>query len=196
MKRRVRKTPFFWLKYTAAIAVLMFVANAVVVFVFMPIQAIFLPELAEVASLAFLPHGLKVLATVVLRANAVAGLFLGSLAANYLLWGMSDAGLLLAVSLVAGVTASIVFEFMNAFRVKVFYESVEDGQPLLQNLLLAGFLCSIANGLLMTAVLGMPAGITQIAYTMAAFVIGDCVGLLLAWVLARYAFDLLGVRER
>jgi putative flippase GtrA len=109
---------------------------------------------------------------------------------------MSDAGLLLAVSLVAGVTASIVFEFMNAFRVKVFYESVEDGQPLLQNLLLAGFLCSIANGLLMTAVLGMPAGITQIAYTMAAFVIGDCIGLLLAWVLARYAFDLLGVRER
>ncbi|WP_421695066.1 hypothetical protein [Aestuariivirga sp.] len=168
---------------TAAIAALYVAASAIVYLVFRPLQAIFLPGISDYASLIFLPHGVRVFATIVLRSRAIPGLFLGALVSNSLLWGVTDPAILISQAVIAGATSWLVFEALYALRINPYYLSSTAQVPPLHTILLAGLFCSFANGFLMTAVLEHTTEVQHITLTMATFSVGDMIGLMVSWVI-------------
>ena len=180
----------FLLRTTAIIVLLVIATNAVVVFALNPVQALFLPSLSHATSLVFLPYGLKILATVVLRFKAVPGLVVGSAIATVLVWRISDPYTIILLSLIAGMTPWLVFELMKAMRIEVFFEYYHENLPPMQNILGAAFICSAVNAGLMDVSLAL-LGHENDRLAIAAFVIGDCVGLVVAWTLAKSGLDLL-----
>ena len=174
---------------------MLFLSHAVVKFVFSPVQALILPDLLDVESLLFLPHGLEVLAVVVLSGKALPGLFAGSVLSSYFIWDITDLRLLVPWAIVESTTTWVVFEFLTALRINVFYETVKDGLPRLQNILLGGLLSSVAHGFLISALFEASGTPGSIAYTIIAITIGNCAGFLLCWYLVKLAFDGLGAKE-
>ncbi len=180
---------------SAVIALLVIALNAFVVFALNPLQEVVFPSFADIASLVFLPHGLKILATVLLRFKAVPGLVAGAAVSTPMIWGIADPQLIVILSLIAGLTAWIVLELLNRIQVEVFYSIDQENLPPLRNILAAGLLCSVANGLLMDAAL-RAYGYENQNLAILAFVIGDCTGLVVAWVLAKAGLDLLRKKLR
>jgi hypothetical protein len=85
--------------YALALAVLYTAAFGLVVFVLNPLQSLVLPEVTNFASLVFVPHGLRVMATVVMGARAIPGLFLGALYSTHFIWGMESLALSAVIAL-------------------------------------------------------------------------------------------------
>ncbi len=180
----------FLLRTSAIIVLLVIGTNAFVVFALNPVQALFLPSLNHATSLIFLPYGLKILATVVLRFKAVPGLVVGSAIAFVLIWRISDPSMIILWSLIAGLVPWLVFELLKAMRIEVFFEHYHETLPPIQNILAAALICSAANAVLMDIVLTL-FGYENDRLAIAAFVIGDCMGLVVAWSLAKTGLDLL-----
>jgi hypothetical protein len=180
----------FLLRTSAVIVLLVIATNAVVVFALNPVQALFLPDLSHATSLVFLPYGLKILATVVLRFKAVPGLVVGSAIATVLVWRISDPYTIILLSLIAGMTPWLVFELIKAMRIEVFFEHYHENLPSLHNILGAALICSAVNAVLMDVTLTL-LGHENDRLAIAAFVIGDCMGLVVAWTLAKSGLDLL-----
>lgn len=171
--------------YTLGLAVLYAGSFGLVVYVLNPIQAIFLPEVTKFASLMFIPHGLRVMATVVMGAWAVPGLFLGALYSAVFIWGIESLELAILISLISSSVAWLTLEGLKAFRIDAFYLSKKDRMPAFRTILLAGLICSFANSFLLGTVLELSGNIQRVTYTMAAIAIGDMVGLIAGWWLAK-----------
>lgn len=169
---------------TAIIAAIYFASAAVVFFAMQPVQMALVPNIGPFASLVFLPHGVRVLATVVLRWRAIPGLFLGALLSGSLVWGVSDPTLLLFLSLVSALTCSIVFEGLRALRINPYYLSSSAKVPPVHTILLAGILCSFASGFFTTAILETTHNAGHVTLTMAAIFTGDTVGFMVSWIAA------------
>ena len=169
---------------TVVIAGLYVFSYCLVAFTIKPVQAIFFPEVTAYASLVFLPHGLKIFATAVLRYRAIPGLFIGSLLSTYLIWGITEPGMLFPLALIASFTTCAVFEGLMALRINPYYLTLSAQLPSLQTILLAGLFCSFAKGFLMAAVLESGGNLRHITLIMAALVVGDMVGLMMAWLIA------------
>lgn len=195
MGRQLEISPNSWIGYTSLLVAVLFLSHAVVNFIFSPIQALILPDLLGVESLLFLPHGVEVLAVVVLRGKALAGLFAGSVLSSYFIWDITDPGLLVPWAIVGSTATWVVFEFITALRINVFYETVKEDLPRPQNILLGSLLSSVANGFLIAALFETPSTPGSIAYTIIAITIGNCAGFLLCWYLVKLTFDALGVKE-
>jgi hypothetical protein len=190
MIRSPEDSGLFLLRTTGVIALLVIVTNAVVVFALNPVQALFLPSLSQATSLVFLPYGLKILATVVLRFKAVPGLVVGSAIATVLIWRIPDPFTIILLSLIAGLVPWLIFELLKAMRIEVFFECYHENLPPLQNILGAALICSAVNAVLMDVTLTL-LGQENDRLAIAAFVIGDCMGLVVAWVLAKSGLDML-----
>lgn len=171
--------------YAIALAVLYTAAFGLVVFVLNPLQALAFPEVTGFASLVFIPHGLRVMATVVMGARAIPGLFLGSLYSTYFIWGIESLALSLVIALISSTVAWIALAGLGSVGVNAYYLNRKSGLPAFRTIFLAGILCSFANSFLMAMVLEMTGNIQRVTYTMAAIAIGDTVGLIACFWLAR-----------
>jgi hypothetical protein len=172
---------------TAAIATVCCVANLIVVFAFNPLQDKVFPGLTQYLSLVFLPHGVKVLSTAVAGARAIPGLAIGSGISAYFFWNVTDLRLMIGLTLVAATTAWIVFELLHKIGFNAYFLSLTERQPPARNLIAAGILCSVVNGVLMSIVLAamdQPPSLSWIILTIA---VGDLLGLLFAWAIIKFS---------
>jgi hypothetical protein len=166
-------------------------ANFMVVFAVNPLQDKVIPGLSPYLSLVFLPHGVKVLATAVAGGRAIPGLAIGSGISAYFLWGITDFSILISSTLVAATTAWIVFEMLHKVGFDAYFLSLTAWQPPVRNLVAAGVLCSVLNGVLMSVVLvsmDQPPPFSWIILTIA---VGDMLGLLSSWAIIRFSLRFL-----
>jgi len=172
---------------TAAIATVCCVANLIVVFALNPLQNIFFPGLAQYLSLVFLPHGVKVLATAVLGARAIPGLAIGSGFSAYFFWNVTDIQVVVCLTVVAATTAWIVFEVLHKIGLNAYFLSLTGQQPQFRNLIAAGILCSVANGVLMSVVLASMDQQPSFSWIILTIAVGDLLGLLSAWAMIKFS---------
>jgi len=169
---------------SVAIAVLFILGTFASVYVFNPIQVVFFPKLTELASLLFLPHGIRVLATVLLGLRAAPGLVVGTAVVLFYVYGVRDIQLLIWIPLISGCVPWVVLRCMRYFGNNAFYLSSTDGMPSFESILIAGIICSVANGFLTTTMFESTGTITHVSLTMAAYTVGDTTGLIASWRLA------------
>lgn len=172
-----------YLTHSVLLAALFAFSYALVVFVFNPIQALVFPEVTQVASLCFLPHGIRVIATCVLGARAIPGLFVGALFSTYFIWGIQNPELYLLISIISSGVCWVVFESLRGLKLNAFYLDSSKQMPEFHTLLVVGIMCSIANSFLMSAVLELTGNIQHITLTMAAYALGDTIGLITTWLI-------------
>lgn len=169
---------------SAVIAVIFVLGDLASAYVFNPIQAVFFPQLTELASLLFLPHGIRVLATVLLGLRAAPGLVVGTAFALFYVYGVRDVQLLIGISLISGCVPWITLRGLRSLGIDAFYLKVKDGMPAFETILIAGIICSVANGFLTTSMLESSGTITHVSLTIAAYTVGDTTGLIASWLLA------------
>lgn len=156
-----------------------------------PAQQEFLPEITPFASLIFLPHGVRVLATALVGARAVPGLLIGEVTGNYLLWEVTEAPALVLTSVTGALVCWFAFDMLRRLGVNAYYLRTDSSPPPLPSFLLAGIVASALNAFLRAAVFeGMipPGDVTAV---IAACVTGDVTGLLLFIILAKLAMLLI-----
>ena len=159
-----------------------------------PLQHALIPEVTAYASLLFLPHGIRVLATSLVGAMAIPGMILAELLGNYWFWGIDSAGPLIVVSVASGTATWLVFEGLRQVRVNAYYINVTSEPPPFHILLLAGILASATNAFLVTAIMegGMTVG--HVTSILAAYMTGDITGLLAIMIAAKYVMPLVSRR--
>lgn len=172
-----------YLTHSVLLAALYVFSYAIVVFVLSPVQELVFPHLTQVASLCFLPHGIRVIATCVLGARAIPGLFVGALFSTYFIWGMRNPELYLLISIISSGVCWVVFESLRGLKLDAFYLQRSKQMPEFHTLLIAGIFCSIANSFLMSTVLELTGNIQHITLTMAAYALGDTIGLITTWLI-------------
>ena len=170
---------------TAGIFALYIFAAAVVAFIFNPFQFYAIPQLSLLVSLIYIPAGVRVFATILFGAQAVPGIFLGTIFAAYFLSGVENSIVLVCISVVSAAVAPIVFYGLSRIGINAYYLRIEDKLPKGGDLLLAGFLTAALNGFLLATILETLTDLTSITFTMAGIIIGDFVGTLVVILLAR-----------
>ena len=173
-----------YLIHSTLLAAFYALSYAIVVFVFNPIQALVFPEITHVASLCFLPHGIRVIATAVLGARAIPGLFVGAVFSTHFIWGIQNPEVYLLISVISSGVCWVVFESLRGLKLNAFYLDISKQMPEFHTLLLVGIICSVANSFLMSAVLELTGNIQRITLTMAAYALGDTIGLIVSWMIA------------
>lgn len=155
-----------------------------------PAQEALIPEITKYASLLFLPHGIRVLATSLVGGKSVLGMVLAEFVGNYFFWGIDAIVPLCVVSIASGTVTWIVFEGLKALRVNAFYTNVTSEPPPFHTLLLAGILASATNAFLVTAIMEGHMTIGNVMSVLAAYMTGDVTGLLAVMMAARYVMPL------
>ncbi len=154
-----------------------------------PIQHSILPGLTPLASLLFLPHGVRVLATALLGRHALPGLVGAEMAGNYVFWGLSDPVTLFLVSAVSGSATWVAFEGLRQLGINAFYPSVDARPPPFNALLLAAIAAAFINAFAITAILE-GSGVEQpVTLMLAAIVTGDVTGFLMSVIIAKSALS-------
>jgi hypothetical protein len=113
-------------------------------------------------------------------------LFLGALYSNSFIWGIESLALSAVIALISSTVAWMTLEGLKAMGINACYLCRKSGLPPLCIVLFAGILCSVANSFLLGLVLEMTGSIERVTYTMAAIAIGDTVGLIVCFWLARW----------
>lgn len=130
-----------------AIALAYVLAYGLVAKIATPIQGIFLPEITTYASLVFLPHGVRILATMYFGWKAIAPLLLGSAVSSYLFGPATVpeiSTLTVAIShLVGAVCALVSFEVFRVFAKDHYY--APNRQTHWKQLVYVGILASVLN---------------------------------------------------
>ena len=175
---------------TAAVFSIYFFAYFLVWAVITPLQNTLIPEITAYASLLFLPHGIRVLATSLVGAMAIPGMILAELLGNYWFWGIDSVVPLVVVSVASGTVTWLVFEGLRSVRINAYYINVTSEPPPFHVLLLAGILASAANAFFVTAIMegGMTVG--HVTPILAAYMTGDITGLLAIMIAAKYVMPL------
>lgn len=156
-----------------------------------PAQRELLPDITVYASLLFLPHGVRVMSTALVGAQALPGLLLGELAGNYLLWEVTHVPSLVLASLTGALVCWLAFEMLRRLGVNAYYLQADSAPPALHSFLLAGIAASALNAFLRAAVFEgtIPPG--DVTAVIAACITGDVTGLLLFIILAKLAMLLI-----
>jgi hypothetical protein len=155
-----------------------------------PVQHAILPGLTPLASLLFLPHGVRVLATALLGRHALPGLVGAELAGNYVFWGLSDPVTLFLLSAVSGSATWFAFEGLRRLGIDAFYPSAYARPPPFNALLLAAIAAAVINAFAITAILEGPGVEQQVTLMLAAIVTGDMTGFLMTVIIAKSALSL------
>lgn len=156
-----------------------------------PLQQSVLPGLTPYASLLFLPHGIRVLATAVLSRQAVPGLMAAALLGNYMFWGIADPVTLILVSAVNGSVTWVAFEGLRKLGIDAFYFHPSAEPPPFQTLTLAAIAASVANAFLLTSILERHAAAEPATLVIAGIVTGDMTGFLMVVMIAKLILPLL-----
>jgi hypothetical protein len=150
---------------------------------FVPLQQIFVPEISDKISLAFLPHGVRVLAFYYFGWRAL--LYL--LPSSYLMWFIASYGLDISFDILSPII-SLIACYVGVKITSRLETTTSDkfDRSTWQYLILAGAAASILNGI------GLSILQHDSPYAVATFtyLIGDVSGLIITLLLAMYIFRL------
>ncbi len=147
-----------------------------------PIQKTFLSEATVFASLIYLPHGVRVLATMFYGWKAIAPIILGNILAGFFFapQAVLERELLpwLLPIIVASCSSYMAFELFRFFG-KDYYAKVDANLNWTQ-ILSVGFTASIINSIGQSIILGSMFNLVENPFVFLIFTIGDTMGLLVS----------------
>jgi hypothetical protein len=163
------------------IAILAYVvAFGLTTFVIAPVQGLFLPEITVFASLMYLPHGIRILATWALGWRAVPALVLANLAASALFVPDSTLQFLESAHamgvFVGAVSAFAAFEISRALGVNLYFGGAQ--QINWKGILSVGILASIINSIGQSYVYGDLIALGDRLPVLMVYLLGDVIGLI------------------
>jgi hypothetical protein len=155
-----------------------------------PLQRMLLPEITVFASIAYLPHGVRVLSTWVWRWQAILPLVAASLLATLLFRSNSDIEFLssgLVKSQLIGATCALLsFELFRLFGFS-FYAGEKKALSW-RNLLMVGALASFFNSIGHSLLFADLIDRDSLIYVWMIYLIGDIIGLLLCMLALMLVF--------
>lgn len=144
-----------------------------------PLQSIFLPELTVFASLIYLPHGVRVLATWAYGWRAIPALFLAGGVSTWLFRGEQDIEILspmLVESLLVGACcAFLAFEVARFFGFRAYLG--QERRLHWKDMLALGLLSSLFNSIGQIIVFYGLVGVESAISVAAIYAVGDLLGL-------------------
>lgn len=193
---RRRETPdekdlfLMQIPYFGVTVVAYVLAHGLTTMIITPVQARLLPEVTSFASLLYLPHGVRVLATWLLGRTAILGLCVGAFLSECL---FADAGigsatepLILISILIGAVAAPAAFELMRAFGLNLYAN--ERLRVHWKWLLLVGMLASVINSLGQSVVFSGLILSDWSWVVLVAYAVGDLFGLIATTLILMLVF--------
>jgi len=155
-----------------------------------PIQSVFLPEMTVFASLIYLPHGVRVLATWAYGWKAIPGLIAGVSLSAWLFSPSEDLNFL-EPALIEGILVGAASAFI-AFELARFagYNFYFGGSKKLRwkGMIAVGALASVINSLGQTLVYSDLIDLEKIIGVWAVYAVGDLIGLIVCMVVLMLVF--------
>lgn len=155
-----------------------------------PVQSIVLPEITVFASLVYLPHGVRVLATWILGWKAVPALVAG-VSISAWIWSPSEDLNFLEPALAGGIlvgsaSAFVAFEIARLVGINVYL----GGSRRLKwkGLIAVGALSSVVNSFGQTLVYSGIIDLEKVIGVWAVYAIGDLIGLIVCMVFLMFVF--------
>nr|WP_175583708.1 hypothetical protein [Salipiger sp. HF18] len=165
-------------------------AHGLTAWLITPVQALLLPDVTDFASLAYLPHGVRVLATWLLGPIAFVPLALGAFLSE-LMFTPSDVSQatqpVILLSIVAGAAASpLAFEMMRGFGFNLYARRPRRGHW--KWLLLVGWIASFTNSLAQSTIFSQSILPGEAVTVLVIYAIGDLIGLVVTTLLLMMLF--------
>jgi hypothetical protein len=155
-----------------------------------PIQSVFLPEITVFASLVYLPHGVRVLATWAFGWKAIPALVLGAYVSVGLFNSPEDLFLsdpaLLGGIIIGSVSAFAAFELVRFFGYDLYFGRLR--KLPWKGVIAIGVLASAINSMGQSLVYSGLIGLEKVAETSVVFAFGDLVGLIVCMVTLMFIF--------
>mgnify|MGYP000323109562 CR=1 FL=1 len=190
-----------YLRTTIIVMACYILSHGLVQLVEMPMQQRAMPDVTPFASLIYLPHGVRVLASWLLGWKAILPLFLGALASHIIfepesmISHLSDSDFFFLLSLMIGAAVAVcAFELLMLIGLNLYsgpYRRVK-----WTGILLVGIVASVLNALgqsLAFSGIVLPEVVSQVFWT---YVIGDTMGLIVTMVVLALAFRFMRKRPR
>jgi len=165
-------------------------ARGVTALVVTPVQTIFMPEYTVFASLIYLPHGVRVLATWAFGWKAIPALIIGVYMSAWVFSPTHDLDLLkpalIMGILVGAFSAFLAFELVRCVGYDGYF-----GRSVNLNwkaMIIIGTISSIINSVGQTLVYSGLLGLDKIPGSLVIFAVGDLVGLIVCMVVLMFCF--------
>lgn len=159
-------------------------------FVIAPVQGVFLPEITVFASLMYLPHGIRVLATWASGWRAIPALVMANFVSAALFVPDSTLAFLepgrAAGILVGAASAFVAFEISRAAGLNLYFGG---GRPVnWRGILAVGILASILNAIGQSYAFGSLIDIGDRLPVLMVFLLGDVIGLIVCLITLMFVF--------
>lgn len=176
------------------IVVAYIIAHGVTAWVVTPVQSIFLPEYTVFASLIYLPHGVRVLATWAFGWKVIPALIIGVCMSAWLFSPTHDLDLLkpalIMGILVGALSAFLAFELVRRVGYDCYF-----GRSVNLNwkaMIFIGAISSIINSVGQTFVYSGLLGLDKLPVSLVIYAVGDLVGLTVCMVVLMFCFRWIG----
>ena len=155
-----------------------------------PVQSILLPEITMFASLIYLPHGVRVLASWASGWKAIPTLFIGAGLASWLFtpadeWDMVQ-GMMLESLFVGAISAYFAFEFLRLFGCDFYFGSQR--RLNWKGMILIGAISSVVNSVGQTLVFSGVIAFERFAQILIIYAFGDLIGLVICMFALMFVF--------
>lgn len=165
-------------------------SHAITALVVTPVQSFFLPEYTVFASLIYLPHGIRVLATWAFGWRAIPALVCGVCMSAWLFSPTEDLAFLepalLMGILIGAFSAFLAFELVRGVGYDHYFGSSK--KPNWKVLIMIGAISSIINSVGQTLVYSGLIGLGKASGTLAIYAAGDLVGLVVCMTVLMFYF--------
>lgn len=159
-------------------------------FVITPVQSVVLPEITVFASLVYLPHGVRVLATWAYGWKAVPALIAGVSLSAWLFSPSEDLNFLepalIQGILIGATSAFIAFEITRLFGLNFYFGGARSLHW--RGMIAVGALSSLINSIGQTLIYSRLLDLENVLPVWASYMIGDLVGLILCMVILLFIF--------
>lgn len=165
-------------------------AHGVTASVVTPVQSIFMPEYTVFASLIYLPHGVRVLATWAFGWKAIPALIIGVSMSAWLFSPTHDLDFLkpalMMGILVGAFSAFLAFELVRRVGYDCYFGSSRNLNW--KAMMIIGAIPSIINSVGQTIVFSGLLGLDRLPVSLAIYAVGDLVGLIVCMVVLMLCF--------
>lgn len=169
-------------------------AFALVTYVFFPLQNYVAPDIAAYACLAFLPHGVRVIATWLYREKALIPLLLAHLVLYRLFYWHGDSAAANMVAVLSGTFCSfLAFQLFNFSRIDISLDNVDISHW--RSLIFMGFVASIFNTSGNMLALGGAMDNELHLSVILTFIIGDTLGTVICLFILMLGFRLYRLKQ-
>ena len=161
---------------------------------FFPLQNYVAPDVAPFASLAFLPHGVRVIATWLYREKALIPLLLAHLILYRLFYWHGDSAASNMVAVLSGTfCCSLAYQLFDFSRIDISLDNVDISHW--RSLIFMGFVASIFNTSGNMLALGHAMGNELHLSVIMTFIIGDTLGVLICLLILMLGFRLYRLKQ-